>query len=363
MGLVSPEQLLRYILEQSLLRDQLSSRLMMIVWVMLAASALIWIFVGRTHKTYQLSSIYWLCCGMGIWLSLYRPVNWVVPTVIFILSLLSFVFAVVPVWVCKWRWLHAWPDHLENLTAEYKVPGGIITSLTTISLLVFFLGLCFLTSIATAVGSLLLGISLLTVFHYDNRLEAALAGMVLITLSIVSLFLVATGANSRSSQTIFNLALIMVAYMAFHWIWLGCVWQQQILNGKPLTTAARLVPLTKHVGIMMLGFATLLGIKQALWPIRPAGTFDNTPERLILIGVFSLVLLAANLWILKKMRLFSLGLLLVMNVFSVSMAFLTRFPAIFKQYFEPNWRIIIIGYLILGLLLSWIVSIRSSQNK
>lgn len=363
MGLNTPEQLLRFILEQSLLREQLSSRLMMIVWVMLAASALIWIFVGRTHKGYQFSSIYWLCCGMGVWLSLYRPVEWVVPTVIFVLSLLSFVFAVVPIWVYKWRWLGAWPGRLENLNVTYRVPGGVITSLTAISLLVFFLGLCYLTSFVTAVGSFILGISLLAVFHYDYRLEAALAGMVMMTLSFVSFFLVLTGAHSHSSQTILNLALIPVAYMAFHWIWLGCVWQQQILNGKPLTTAARLVPLTKHVGIMMLGFATLLGIKQALWPIMPVGSFDNAPSRLILIGVFSLVLLGSNIWVWKKMGLFSLGLLLAMNVFSVGMAFLTRFPGFFKQYFEPNWRWAIGGYILIVLLIGLAISSRQSRKK
>lgn len=336
---------------------------MMIVWVMLAASALIWIFVGRTQKGYQFSSVYWLCCGMGIWLSLYRPVEWVVPTVIFILSLLSFVFAGVPIWVYKWRWLGAWPGRIEELNTVYRVPGGVITSVTAISLLVFFLGLCYLTSMVTVLGSFILGISLLMLFHYDHRLEAALAGMVLMTLSFVSLFLVLTGARAHSSTTILNLVLIAVAYMSFHWIWLGCLWQQQILNGKPLTTSARLVPLTKHVGVMMLGFATLLGIKQSLWPIMPTGSFDNAPGRLILIGIFSLVLLGSNFWIWKKMKLFSLGLLLAMNVFSVGMAFLTRFPGFFKQYFEPNWRMAIGGYILLVLLIGLTVSMCRSRNN
>jgi hypothetical protein len=364
MGLTTLEQWLRYILDQSLLREQLSSRLPMIVWVMLAAAAMIWIFVGRTRKGYQFSSVYWLCCGMGIWLSLYRPVDAIVPTVILILSILSFIFGVIPSWVYKYRWLHAWPGRLENLNDAYQVPGGVITSLTAISLLVFFFGLCSLSSLATAMGSAILGMSLLTVFHYDShRLEAALAGMVMITLAVVSLFLVLTGAGSYSSQTILNLVLIPVAYMSFHWIWLGCVWEQQILNGKPLTTAAKLVPLTKHVGIMMLGFATLLGIKQSLWPIMPVGSFDNTPSRLILIGIFSLVLLGSNFWIWKTLRLFSLGMLLAMNVFSVSMAFLTRFPGFFKQHFEPNWRWVISGYILIVLLIGLMISRRESQKK
>ena len=362
MGFSAPEQLLRYILDQSLLQEQLSSRLTLIVWVMLAASAVIWIFVGRTHKGYQISSIYWLCCVMGIWLSLYRPVERIVPTVIFILSFLSFIFAVIPVWIYKWRWLGAWPGHLHNLSASYQVPGGLITSLTAISLLVFFLGLCYLTSFVTVAGSLLIGMSLLTVFHYDDRLEVALAGMVMITLSIVSLFLALTGARSCSAPTVLNLVLIVVALMSIHWIWLGRIWQQQRVNGKPLTTSARLVPLTRHVGIMMLGFATLLGIKQSLWPIMPVGGFDNAPGRLILIGIFSLVLLASNFWIWRKMQLFSLGLLLVMNVFSVGMSFLTRFPGFFKQYFEPHWPLVMGGYFLVVILMGLILSIRRRRK-
>jgi hypothetical protein len=364
MGLTTLEQWLRYILDQSLLREQLSSRLPMIVWVMLVAAATIWIFVGRTRKGYQYSSVYWLCCGMGIWLSLYRPVDVIVPTVILILSLLSFVFAVVPTWVYKYRWLHAWPGRLENLNEVYQVPGGIITSQTAISLLVFFLGLCSLTSASTVAASAILGMSLLTLFHYDpHRLEAALAGMVMITLAMVSLLLVLTGACAYSSQTILNLALTAVAYMSFHWIWLGWMWEQQILNGKPLSTAAKLVPLTKHVGIMMLGFATLLGIKLSLWPIMPIGSDDNTSSRLILIGIFSLVLLGSNFWIWKTLKLFSLGLLLAMNVFSVLMAFLTRFPGFFKQYVEPNWRWAISGYILIVLLIGLAISRRESQKK
>lgn len=364
MGLITLEQWLHYILDQSLLREQLSSRLPMIVWMMLAAAAIIWIFVGRTRKGYQFSSVYWLCCGMGIWLSLYRPVDAIVPTVILILTLLSFVFAVVPTWIYKYRWLHAWPGRLENLNQTYQVPGGIITSLTAIALLVFFLGLCSLTSISTAAGSTIMGMSLLTLFHYDpHRLEAALAGMVMITLAVVALFLVVTGAGAYSSQTILNLVLIPVAYMSFHWIWLGWMWQQQILAGKPLSTAARLVPLTKHVGIMMLGFATLLGIKQSLWPIMPIGSIDNAPSRLILIGVFALVLLGSNVWIWRTLKLFSLGLLLAMNVFSIAMAFLVRFPKFFWQHFEPNWRWAVGGYIFVVLLVGWMISRRDARKK
>jgi hypothetical protein len=356
MGLISPEQVVRYFLEQGLWREQMTSRLAVVVWLMLVAAAGTWIFLGRTRAGYKVTSVYWLVCALGIWLCMYLPVGWVIPAAVFMIALLSFVFAYVPIGVHKWRWFHAWPDRLELLTERYQPPSGLVTSMTGLSLVVFFLCLCSLCSWGSAVSSFLLGVSLLVLVGYEYRPEAGLAGLVLLSLSFVSGFLALTGASGATPPTVVNLVLIPLAVMAFFWIWLGVVWEQQILEGRPLTTSARLVPLTRHVGMMLLGFSALLGVKLALWPIMPAVSgYDNESGRFVLMGLAFPILLACNFGIAKRMRLSSLGVLAAMNVFAMFMAYVTRFPGFFKRVFVPNWQILVVGYLVMAIVVGFAI--------
>jgi hypothetical protein len=142
------------------------------------------------------------------------------------------------------------------------------------------------------------------------------------------------------------MVIIPLAYMSFHWIWLGTVWQKQNIDGRPLTTSAKMVHLTRHVGTMLLGFSTLLGIKLALWPMMPAASgADDSPSRYLLLILAFAILLASNFWMAFKMRLVSLGALAVLNVFGAAMAFITRNPGFFHRTFWPHWHFFVAGYL------------------
>jgi len=317
---------------------------------MLAAAAIIWIFVGRNRRGYDRTAAYWLACGTGIWLCLYLPLPWVIQSAMLVIAGVSFLFAFVPVWQYHRRRSRAWPEHLEELGRPFKPPGGLITSVTSLSLLVFFLGLCYITSVQAARSCLLMGVSLLLLVQYDFRVEAALAGMVLVSLGIVSAFLDLTGAAGKPMPTILNLVIIPLAYLAFHWIWLGNLWRAQIIDGVPLTAAARLVHLTRHVGIILLSFATLLAVKLALWPLMPAASvLDNGTARFVLLGVAFGVLLAGNVWIGRPLRGVSLEALAAMNFFGLAVAYLTRMPKFFHEVVQPNWHWMILGYLLVVL--------------
>jgi hypothetical protein len=342
LGLVSPEQVVRHILEQGVWREPRTWQLMLVVWLMLIASAGTWIFLGRTRAGYKVTSVYWLGCGLGIWLSLYLPPHYVLPSVVCMIAVLSFIFAFLPIWRYKWRWFHAWPDHLEILTYTYRPPSGLITSVTALSLVVFFLCLCNLCRWSSVASSLLLGTALLALVSQEYRSEAGLAGMVLISLGLVSGFLAITGAVAAPAPTVVNLVLIPLSVLSLFWI----------------STAARLVPLTRHVGVMLLGFSTLLGIKLSLWPILPAVSGDdNHGSRFVLMGVAFLLLLACNIGIARIMKLSSLGVLTALNLFALIMAVVTRFPGFLKRVFLPHWPVMVVGYvvvaLVVGILLTW----------
>jgi hypothetical protein len=364
LGLISPEQGIRYLLEQGMFwREQMTSRLMLVVWLMLVASAGTWIFLGRTQKGYRLTSVYWLGCGVGIWLSLYLPVRLVLSSVVLVISSMSFIFAFIPIWRYKWRWFHAWPAELEILTQPHRPSNGIISSMTALSLVVFFLCLCDLSRWSTAISSFLFGISLLAVVAYEYRSETGLAGLMLLTLGLVSGFLTITGAGNESAPTVVNLVLIPLSILSLFWIWLGKVWQQQIIEGEPLSTSARLVPLTRHVGVMLLGFSTLLGVKLSLWPIMPAVSgYDNHVGRFVLMSVAFLILLACNIGIARRMKLTIFLFLAAFNLFAMMMAIVTRLPGFFHRVFLPNWKLAVCGYIAATVLVAMIVRRKNEKT-
>ncbi|MFA5864993.1 MAG: hypothetical protein WC975_09940 [Phycisphaerae bacterium] len=352
MDLILPERILRHLLEQGVFREQLHDRLVIIGWVMLGVSALIWIFLGHHRKGYEITSLYWLACCVGVWGCLYLPIWRIIPSAMLVIGIISFLFAYLPMRRHRRLWKRAWPDHLENLVKSYQPPGGLTTSVTALSLMIFFLGLCYLTSAMTARSSFIMGVALFILVRSDFRLESALAGMVLITLAIISAFLDLFKVSGQSPPTILNMAIIPMAYMSFQWIWLGRVWQGQIIDGKPLTISARMVHLTRHVGVMMLGFSTLLAVKLALWPMMPVATEpDNSTQRFILMGLAYGILLGSNIWMWLRLQRFSLGVLAALNIFGAAMAVLTRFPGFFHRVFWPYWFEVAVIYTIVAMTL------------
>ncbi len=362
MNLILPERLLRQLLEQGLFRNQLSDRLTLICWVMLMAGAAIWIVLGRSKRGYEITSAYWLMCGLGIRLCLYLRLESIIPSALLVISGISFLFAFVPMWYCNRQRKRAWPNHLERLTRSYMPPGGLTTSITGLALLVFFLALCYITSVHAARACFLMSVSLLLLIQYDYRAESAMAAMVLMSLAVVSAFLDMAGASGKSSPAILSLVIIPLSYLSFHWVWLGKVWSQQIIGSEPLTTSARMVRLTRHIGVMLLGFSTLLAVKLALWPLMPASDgFDNSTTRFLLMAVAFFFLLGSSFWMWVGFGLPTMGGLAMLNVFGAGVAFVTRMPKFYHEVFQPNWLVISVGYVGLTLMVAFLVGRRRGR--
>ncbi len=348
MAYTLPERILRLFLEQGIWRNQLSSRLIPISIIMLISAAVIWVIVGRNRRDYQIVSIYWLACGLSIWSALhYLSTEWIIPASMLAISIISFLWAYIPVFLYHRRYNNAWPDNIDILTRKYKPVRGIITSLSAIALILFFLGLCYITSFITVICTALMGTALLISIHYDFRPESAMAGMVLITQAIVSCLIAIFAQFDQSVPTIVNAAIIPLALLAVLWIWLGRIWSGQIIDGKPLTTTAKMVFLTRHIGIMLLGFATLMAVKLSFWPILPAvSSWDNSTFRFILMSIAYPILILSNAKIASYFQSFSLTVLVVINLFCATLAFVTRMPNFFTNYFLPNIILISSGFIL-----------------
>ncbi len=367
MGYTLPEHIIKLFLEQGIWKNQLSSRLVAVSILMLMASAVIWIFVGRSKKDYQIVSLYWLACGLSVWVSLHFPSRWIIPASMLEISVLSFLWAYVPVVIYHRRYNRAWPANLEFLTKRYKPFSGLITSLSAMALIIFFLGLCYITSLVTVICSSLMGIALLISIHYEFRSESAMAGLVLISQAIVSCFiwicLFFVGLDG-SVATIVNLSIIPLAVLAVFWIWLGRIWKGQIIAGQPLTTTAKMYFLTNHIGIMLLGFATLMGIKLSFWPIISAvSTWDNSGTRFILMSVAYFVLIVGNMKIASYFHSFSLTVLVVINLFCACLAFATRMPVFFRNYFLPNILFIAGGFSLAIIFIAFVFQIQAARSE
>ncbi len=93
---------------------------------------------------------------------------------------------------------------------------------------------------------------------------------------------------------IFNALILGCAVTTIFWIWLGGVWQQQIADdGRPWTTAGRLVPLTRRAALTAGMFGVLFSLQMGLWGrVEEVHEFDNSAARL-LWGYGCMLLLAA----------------------------------------------------------------------
>jgi len=94
------------------------------------------------------------------------------------------------------------------------------------------------------------------------------------------------------------------------------------------------------VGIMLLGFSTLLSVKLALWPILPAASVSDThTNRFILMGVSYGILLGSTIWISRRLASPVMWGLIGMNVYGTILAFVIR-TGFFYRVFWPNWMAI-----------------------
>lgn len=204
----------------------------------------------------------------------------------------------------------AWPDRLENLVLPYSQWRGYIRVEALIAGIVLILGVyqivrgsrpAWQLSLANALASLAAGACCLFMTHRRWSGNTAGLGMSLMTLAVVALAAAAAtpfypaGASVEYADrlpALFTAVLLALGLMAGLWNWLSRFWDQQLLDGRPWTTAGRMIPYAQRTGFLLTALAVLVAFQMTLWPNLVATTGDNSTPR-ILCGALTLALLAA----------------------------------------------------------------------
>ena len=125
-------------------------------------------------------------------------------------------------------------------------------------------------------------------------------GLALVTLAIVAMACVIAAplywAEPRAEYALrlpvlFNVLLFPLWIAIGLWNWLSRVWDQQLLDGSPWTTAGRMIPIATRTAFLLAAIAVLIAFQMALWPTRPVALADDNTTWRWICGVGAIVLL------------------------------------------------------------------------
>lgn len=352
---IDPEHILQVFLEGTASHKQAALNLGIVSVIMFFVAAWLWVFFARRATGFRITSLFWMTCAVTVRMSLFLPIEFVLPAAQAALAVGSLLFVMVPVILARRRYLRAWPDHLDWLAQKPPLAPALGSSIIVVAIVVLFIGLCYLPRWFTCITVGIQAGALLGVAHLRYSPEAALAGMVMVSLAVISALLAITVGTDGTVPWILNVALFGIAALAFFWVWLGKVWRQQIIEGQYLTTAARMVVVTGHVGVMLLGVATLVSIKLTLWPLMPrVADWDFTIARMV-AGPLAVAMLAVVAgWIAQQTNRINLGYLTLLNVACLVGLVVVRVPGLLYHRFVPHWPVWIMGWCIIMAMVSLI---------
>ena len=197
----------------------------------------------------------------------------------------------------------AWPDALGDLISPYSRWPGYIQVEAVLAGLMLLLGVLQLMRAdrpgwalpaANSVASATAGAACLFMSYRRWSGNTAGLGLALVSLAIVELAsavaapLYATGPWAEYAVRVPVLlnALLFPLWVAIGlWNWLSRVWDQQLLDGSPWTTAGRMIPIATRTAFLLSAIAVLIAFQMALWPTRPvAAVDDNTTWRWVCGG-------------------------------------------------------------------------------
>ncbi len=266
----------------------------------------------RTGHGALMTSLMWLMLLMALWSALKIPAylirelhgiphnvpsDWISPLALGAAFVVA-AFTALRGSVEHLRRVHAWPDHLEDLLTPAPAWPGFGYSAGIIAAIVLVLGCIAVVSPLTPLAALLAGASMLTLATRRWNENFADAGLGLMTLGVVSLLMLGTADSSVSRAdyyaAVFSRALLGLALMTAFWHWQAAVWNQQLDNHVPWTTAGRLIRPCHRVGFLMGTTGVLVSVHLSFWPKLPyVYTSDNTLSRWLWGLLGNLVLIAA----------------------------------------------------------------------
>ncbi|HQE29607.1 MAG TPA: hypothetical protein PL151_17775, partial [Phycisphaerae bacterium] len=241
----------------------------------------------RTGNGAIMTGLMWVLVLMSLWSALQIPasvieeengisravlVDWVSPFV-FGTALSLAAFVTIGGLLAHRRRVEAWPDRLDDLLTPPPAWPGFHYSAGILAVTVLVLGCMFIVSPLTPVAAFLAGASILVLAARRWNENFADAGLGLITLGVLSLFMLGTpdirGSKAEYFAAVFTRALLGLALMTGFWHWLASVWLQQLDGGHAWTTAGRLIHPCRRLGFLLGAIGVLVSCQLAFWPKLP----------------------------------------------------------------------------------------------
>lgn len=203
-------------------------------------------------------------------------------------------------WVYHRRRRGAWPHHLARLEAgppqwpAFRAFVGIMATYVLVSAALN--AGTWLSSLAAMVA----GVACLIVASRRWGRGLATLGMGLLTAGVV-LVLPAALCPHRVFPSLYLLATGMVGLglMSGFWHWLGDVWEQQLLDGRPWTTAGAMIPNARIVGQLSAIAGSAIGLwvlVEALVGNRHSGSVGHGTDLWLMTSAGYMLVAAAAWW-------------------------------------------------------------------
>jgi len=263
----------------------------------LAAVAACWLLAVSRDRS-LVAALFWLLILAGWWvvLAIAAGARDVLIGLQVVLAVTLASFTIAQGAIRQHRRVRAWPDRLSRLAEGYPDWPAFRGAAVVAALAVLLLGCATLTSWLTAPCAAVAAAAALALNHREWSPNLARLGVALTTVAILAVPMpwFAGGADQELATTLpvqLNVALFGLAWMTFHWYWLALVWDQQRLDGRPWTTAGRLIPVAHRAGFFSGVFGLLVAIQMSTWPRAiVASTSDDTPGRWVagLAGIIAL---------------------------------------------------------------------------
>jgi hypothetical protein len=202
----------------------------------------------------------------------------------------------------------AWPNRLDDLIAPYSRWPAYIQTEAILAGIVLVAGVHQIVrsgppswplQAVSALAALSAGITCLYVTYRRWSANTAGLGLALLTLAAANCacaFVEGWMVPGRVEYAVripilFNAVLVALWIMIALWRWLAGFWRQQLLDGKPWTTAGRMIPCNQRTAFLLSALAVLIAYRMALWPqSSPTGHEDTSAARMI-AGVVTILLL------------------------------------------------------------------------
>lgn len=324
--------------------DSVGLALAITCWVMLVIGAAVWIWLRP--KGGSLAAVYWLTCGLSLWVMLIVPLP---GEGVYALPAFQLCLAVVTLAACaadgirvRRRRARAVPDHLEYLLERPVQRASLQTSVLVGGLLQLFLSLVFLNFVTSAVALLITAVGMLILAARDYREDLVIAAFSQITTAVVSAAVVLSHVSEVVN--VLNVCIGSLAVMAFVWSWFGPFWSQQLIDGRPFTPTGRMIGATLHMRALCVGVALAVAVQFAAWPALPGG-FDNegaSALQLVSGTAVLLVLLVVTISITGRGHSHYFGYFSVLAAGTLVVFWLTRIDrAIMQLWVEPHWEFLL----------------------